>query len=87
VTASFYQSELINYFQNNKNLIDLENYRSELNQKADSLIENNIFEIAAQLFEKCENISQLFVQIGKEEEIFNIQEFKRKKEDCLKSLK
>ncbi|MFX1243081.1 MAG: DUF2341 domain-containing protein [Promethearchaeota archaeon] len=86
-TASFYQSELINYFQNNKNLIDLENYRSELNQKADSSIENNIFEIAAQLFEKCEIISQLFVQIGKEEEIINIQEFKRKKEECLKSLK
>ncbi|MFX1552263.1 MAG: DUF2341 domain-containing protein, partial [Promethearchaeota archaeon] len=86
-TASFYQSELINYFQNNLNFVDLENYRYELNQKAGSLIENNIFEIAAQLFEKCENISQLFVQIGKEEEIINIQEFKRKKEDCLKSLK
>ncbi|MFW9820690.1 MAG: hypothetical protein ACFFE5_13860, partial [Candidatus Thorarchaeota archaeon] len=86
-TASFYQSELINYFQHNLNLVDLENYRYELNQKALSLIENNIFEIAAQLYEKCENISQLFVQLGKEEEIYNIQEFKHKKEDCLKSLK
>ncbi|MFX1463156.1 MAG: hypothetical protein ACFFBF_08890, partial [Promethearchaeota archaeon] len=86
-TASFYQSELINYLQKNINFIDLENYRSELNQKAGSLIENNIFEIAAQLYEKCEIISQLFVQLGKEEEISTIEEFKNKKEECLKNLK
>ncbi|MFX0036258.1 MAG: DUF2341 domain-containing protein [Candidatus Hermodarchaeota archaeon] len=86
-TASFYQSELINYFQKNINFIDLENYRYELNQKAGSLIENNIFEIAAQLYEKCEIISQLFVQLGKEEEISTIEEFKNKKEECLKNLK
>ncbi|MFW9902581.1 MAG: hypothetical protein ACFFDY_15040, partial [Candidatus Thorarchaeota archaeon] len=86
-SASFYQSELINNFQNNLNFVDLENYRYELNQKARLLIEKNIFEIAAQLYEKCEKISQLLVQLGKEEEIGNIEEFKHKKEECLKNLK
>jgi hypothetical protein len=85
-STSFYQSELINYFQNNLNFVDLENYRYELNQKAGSLIENNIFEIAAQLYEKCENISQLFVQLGREEEIIYIEEFRSKKEECLKKI-
>jgi hypothetical protein len=85
-TASFYQSELINHFQNNLNFVDLENYRYELNQKAGSLIENNIFEIAAQLYKKCENISQLFVELGREEEIVYIEEFRSKKEECLKKI-
>jgi hypothetical protein len=84
-TTSFYQSELINYFQN-LNLVDLEQYRSELNQKAESSMKNNIFEIAAQLYEKCENISQLFVQLGREEEIVYIDEFRSKKEECLKKI-
>ena len=86
-SASFYQSELINNFQNNLNFVDLENYRYELNQKARLLIEKNIFEIAVQLYEKCEKISQLLVQLGKEEEIGNIEEFKHKKEECMKNLK
>jgi hypothetical protein len=85
--ASFYQAELINYFQkNNLNIIDLENYRFELNQKAESLINNNIFEIAAQLYEKCEIISQLFVQLEKEGEVVNIEKFRYKKEECMKKI-
>jgi hypothetical protein len=86
-TASFYQAEIINYFQTNKlNFIDLEDYRFELNQKALSLIINNKFEIAALQYEKCEKISQLFVQIGREEEIANIEEFRLKKEECLRKF-
>ncbi|MFX0082890.1 MAG: hypothetical protein ACFE94_14155, partial [Candidatus Hodarchaeota archaeon] len=85
--ASFYQVELINYFQNNNlNILDLENYRYELNQKAESLIKNNLFEIAAQLYEKCENISQLFVQLEKDGEVANIEKFRYKKEECLKKI-
>ncbi|MFX0105887.1 MAG: LamG-like jellyroll fold domain-containing protein, partial [Candidatus Hodarchaeota archaeon] len=85
--VSIYKSELIHYFQNNMSkLINIENYRNNLEQKAESLIENNIFEIAAQLYEKCENISQLFVQLGREEEIVYIDEFRSKKEECLKKI-
>ncbi len=85
--TSFYQSELIQYFQdNNLNLIDLEKYRFELNQKAESLFNNNIFEMAAQLYEKCEKISQLLVQIGRDEDIAKIEEFRYKKNECLKKI-
>ncbi|MHA2049845.1 MAG: DUF2341 domain-containing protein [Promethearchaeota archaeon] len=85
--ASFYQSELIQYFQNNYlNVVDLEVYRSELNQKAKSLFNNNIFEMAAQLYEKCEIISQLFVQLGRDEDIPKIREFGSKKTECLKKI-
>ncbi|MHA2282400.1 MAG: hypothetical protein ACXAC5_16275 [Promethearchaeota archaeon] len=86
--ASFYQSELIQYFQNNKlNLIGLENYRFELSQKAESLFNNNTFEKAAQLYEKCEKISQLLVQLlEREEEIANIEEFRYKRSECLKKI-
>ncbi|MFW9829021.1 MAG: hypothetical protein ACFFEY_15695, partial [Candidatus Thorarchaeota archaeon] len=86
-SASFYHSELISYFQNSLNTLDLENYRYEINLKAESLIKNNLFEIAAQLYKKCEFISQLFIQLGREEETINFEEFRNKKEECLKNLK
>ena len=86
-SASFYQSELINYFQNNKmNLVDLEKYRFELDQKAGSLFSNRSFEMAAQFYEKCEKTSQLLVQLEREEEITNIEEFRNKKNECLKKI-
>ncbi|MFW9783312.1 MAG: hypothetical protein ACFFFB_13600, partial [Candidatus Heimdallarchaeota archaeon] len=85
--ASFYQSELIDFFQNDLNFSDLESYRYDLNQKAENLFKNSNFENAAQLYEKCETISRLFVQLGREEEIDIIEEFKRKIDDCLKTLK
>ncbi|MFX0167245.1 MAG: DUF2341 domain-containing protein [Candidatus Hodarchaeota archaeon] len=83
--TSFYQAELINYFQNNNwILVDLEKYRSEMEEEAESLYNNSYFENAAQLYEKCEIVSQLFVQLGREKEIAKIEEFRYKKEECLK---
>jgi hypothetical protein len=85
--VSYYQFELIQYFQNNEvGLIELESYRFELNQKAESVFNNNIFAMAAQLYEKCENISKLLVQVGREEEVAKIDEFRYKKEECLKRI-
>ncbi len=85
--VSYYQAELIQYFQNNISLLeDLEIYRMELNHKAVLSFNNNIFEIAAQLYEKCEKISQLLVQLGRDEDIPKIEEFRHKKNECLKRI-
>ncbi|MHA2282406.1 MAG: DUF2341 domain-containing protein [Promethearchaeota archaeon] len=84
---SYYQSELINYFQNNNLILpDLEKYRSELDHQAESLYRNSNFENAARFYEKCEKISQLLVQLEKEEEIPRIEEFRYKKNACMKKL-
>ncbi|MFX1457602.1 MAG: hypothetical protein ACFFDB_19730, partial [Promethearchaeota archaeon] len=86
-SSSYYQSELINYFQNKElNSLNLEMHRFDLDHKAKSLVNNNLFEMAAQIYEKCEKISQLLVQLGKKEEIANLEEFKNKKNECLKRL-
>jgi len=87
-TTSFYQSELIQFFQVNKfKLNDLEEYRSKLEQKADSLSNNNQFEIAAQIYGKCKIISQIFIQLERDEELANIVKFRNKKTDCLNKIK
>ena len=78
---------MIDYFQNNSLIIaNLEQYRTELDQNAESLYRNSNFEHAAQLYEKCENISQLFVQLEREEEVAKIEEFRYKKNECLKRI-
>jgi hypothetical protein len=86
-TASFYQSELIQFFQTNKlKLVNLEVYRSILEEKADSLLNSNQLENAAQLYGKCEKISRLFVQLEKDGEVENIEKFKNKKAECLDKI-
>jgi hypothetical protein len=67
-------------------LPDLEKYRSELDHQAESLYRNSNFENAARFYEKCEKISQLLVQLEKEEEIPRIEEFRYKKNACMKKL-
>jgi hypothetical protein len=86
-SISYYQSELIQYFQNNDLFaVDLEIYRVGLSQKAETLSNNNNFELAAQLYEKCEKISQLLVQLGRNEDVAKIEEFRYKKDECLKRI-
>jgi hypothetical protein len=85
--VSMYKSELINYFQINRfKLINLEKYKGNLEQKAESSMNNNNFEEAAQLYEKCEIISQFLVSLGMEGETANIENFRNKKTDCLKRV-
>ncbi|MFX0030669.1 MAG: LamG-like jellyroll fold domain-containing protein, partial [Candidatus Hermodarchaeota archaeon] len=63
-TVNFYQSELVDYFQHNKlKILNLEIYRYDLNEKAELFVSENKYEIAAQLYGKCEEISQLLVQL------------------------
>jgi hypothetical protein len=81
---SMFQSELIQYFQINKfKLKDMENYRSNLEHEADYFSNNGNFEMAAQIYGKCEEISQLLVKLEKQEEIVNVEKFRNKKNECL----
>ncbi|MFW9829758.1 MAG: DUF2341 domain-containing protein [Candidatus Thorarchaeota archaeon] len=87
-TASYYHSELIQFFQTNKSkLTDLEEYRSFLEQEADSLLNDNQFEDAAQLYRKCEKLSQLFIQLERDGEVGNFEKYKNKKAECLNRAK
>ena len=49
-------------------------------------LNNNKFENAAQLYEKCELVSQLFVQLEKDGEIANIEKFREKKAESLNKI-
>ncbi|MFX0141525.1 MAG: hypothetical protein ACFFDN_48250, partial [Candidatus Hodarchaeota archaeon] len=84
---SMFQSELIQYFQmNGYKLVDIEYHRFNLEYEADSLLNNSYFELAAQIYGKCEEISQLLVKLGKEEEIANVEKFRNKKNECLEKF-
>lgn len=73
-TSNFYQSDLILFFQKiHLNKIELESYRFELKQKADELINNNIFDKAAEHYEKCEQISALLVQLERKKKVSYIE--------------
>ncbi|MFX1432014.1 MAG: hypothetical protein ACFFCY_17740, partial [Promethearchaeota archaeon] len=87
-SASFYQSGLTQFFQINKmKLLDLEDYRNILEQKADSLLNDNQFKIAAQIYEKCERITEIFIQSDRDEEITNFEKYRKKKAFSLNRLK
>ncbi|MFX1431915.1 MAG: hypothetical protein ACFFCY_17240, partial [Promethearchaeota archaeon] len=87
-TASFYQSDLIQFFQTNRlKVIDLQEHRNILEQKADSLLVNNQCEIAAQTYGKCERISKLFIQLERDGEVANLEKFRNKKTDCFNRIK
>ena len=82
--VNMYQSELIQFFQVDKlKLRDLEYQRFSLNKQANSLLNDNLFKKAAENFEKCEKISNFLVQLGGEEEINNVEKFRKKIKDCL----
>jgi CRISPR/Cas system-associated endonuclease/helicase Cas3 len=83
-SAGMYLSELTQFYQLDlKKLRDLEYHRFKLYKKANSLIEEKVFEKSAGLYEKCENISQFLVQIGRENEKKNVEKFREKIKDCL----
>jgi len=83
-SASMYLSELTQFYQTDQNkLRDLEYQRFNLYKQANSLIEEKIFEKSAELYEKCEKISQFLVQFGRENEKNNVEKFREKIKDCL----
>ncbi|MFW9896434.1 MAG: hypothetical protein ACFFD7_11565, partial [Candidatus Thorarchaeota archaeon] len=84
---NMFQSELIQYFQINQSKIkDIENYRSNLEHEADSISYNGFFEMAAQIYGKCEEISQFLVKLEIEEEKANIEKFRNKKKENLEKI-
>ncbi len=79
-----YLYELTQFYQSDQIVLrDLEYQRFNLYKQANSLIEEKIYEKSAELYEKCEKISQFLVQIGRENEKNNVEKFREKIKDCL----
>jgi tetratricopeptide (TPR) repeat protein len=84
-SADIYLSELIHFYQNEqRKLRDLEYQRFKLYKKANSLIKEKSFEQSVELYEMCEKISQILVEIGRENEKNNVKKFQEKVKECLK---
>jgi hypothetical protein len=84
---NMFQSDLYEFFQTKKSKLgDIENYRFDLEKKAESLSNNSFFEVAAQLYGKCEDISQFLLKFEKEGEIANIEKFRNKKNENLEKI-
>jgi hypothetical protein len=82
-----YQSELAQYFKENESKAEkLEKYKVLLEQRAESLYNDSLFEQASKIYKKCEKVSQFLVQLGKDEENSNVIKFREKKNKCLKNL-
>ena len=85
--VKMYQYELIQLFKIEKlSISDLENKRDNLEEQANSLLNKNLFQKAAQLYENCEEISQYLVQLGRGEENSNVDKFRTKKSECLRKI-
>jgi len=85
--VKMYQYELIQLFKIEKlSISNLENKRDNLEEQANSFLNKNLFQKAAQLYEKCEEISQYIVQLGRGEENSNVDKFRTKKSECLRKI-
>ena len=83
-SANIYLSELTQFYQNDQiKLRDLEYQRFNLYKQANLLMEEKIFEKSAEIYEKCEKISQFLVQIGRDNEKNNVKKFREKINECL----
>ncbi|MFX1380587.1 MAG: hypothetical protein ACFFA4_15990, partial [Promethearchaeota archaeon] len=71
-----FESELIKYFQINKfKLKDIELYLSDLEKEAEALSNNGLPENAAQIYGKCEKISQFLSKLENEGELSNVEKY------------
>ncbi|MFX1234696.1 MAG: hypothetical protein ACFFBY_09050, partial [Promethearchaeota archaeon] len=79
-----FQLEFIQIFQNdNLKLIELEDYRIILEEQIKLFLVENNTEKVIESYEKCEIITELLVQLGKEEEKINLDRYRNKKFEFL----
>ncbi|MFX0033981.1 MAG: hypothetical protein ACFE9P_15085, partial [Candidatus Hermodarchaeota archaeon] len=77
--AEMYQTELTQFFQTNEiKLKDLEYHRFKLYKQANTLMDEQIFEKSAEIYEICEKISLFLVQLGRLNETINAEKFRYK---------
>jgi len=77
---NMYQLEFIQIFQNdNLKLIELEDYRSILEEQIKLFLTENNTTKVVESYEKCEIITELLVQLGREEEKINLDKYRNKK--------
>ncbi|MFW9784911.1 MAG: hypothetical protein ACFFFB_21705, partial [Candidatus Heimdallarchaeota archaeon] len=79
-----FQLEFIQIFQNdNLKLIELEDYRIILEEQIKLFLVENKTEKVIESYDKCEIITELLVQLGKEEEKINLDRYRNKKFEFL----
>ncbi|MFX1323617.1 MAG: hypothetical protein ACFE8N_01580, partial [Promethearchaeota archaeon] len=82
--VKMYQAEFLQIFEKDEvKLIELIDYRLILEEQIKPLVIEKNFEIVTELYKKCEMISQVLVDLGREEEKFNVEKFKIKKKEYL----
>ncbi len=78
-TSKMYQHELIQIVEDgNLKISDLEDKRNKLEEQAKYYFDQNLFKEAVKLYENCEEISHILLQLGRVEENYNIDKFKEK---------
>jgi hypothetical protein len=86
-TLKMYQLDLIQLVKDgNLKVSDLEDNRTRSEEQANIYLEQNIFKEAVNLYENCEEISQILLQLDRVEENYNIDKFKEKIKQLLKKI-
>ncbi len=84
----FYHFELNQLLKDgNLKISDLEHKRTKLEERANTSLDQNLFEEAAKFYESCEEISHILLQFDRVEENYNIDKFREKINEVLKKIK
>jgi len=84
-SIEMYQSELTQLYDDGKlTMSDFRQKRDKLEEEANLLLNQQLFKEAANRYENCEEVSQFLVKLGREEEIINIEKYRKNKNDCLR---
>jgi len=86
-SSKMYQFELVQLLKDGKlNISYLEQKRNRLEEQAIICLDQNLFEEAAKIYENCEEISHVLLQLDRVEENYNIDKFRKKINECLKKI-
>ncbi len=86
-SVKMYQSELIQLLKDGKlKISDIEHKRNNMEEQANNLLDQNLFEEAAEFYENCEEISHLLLLLDRVEEYYNIDKFRNKRNESLKKI-
>ena len=77
--VDMFKSEIIDFYDANKiKLLEIQRYRTTLEEQAEIMLNSNLYEKTFNCFEMCEQISELLVNFNKNE-IINVEKFYNKK--------
>ncbi len=83
-----YQHDLIQLVkEGNLKTSDLEDKRNKFEEQAKIYLNQNLFKETVKLYENCEEISHILLQLGRIEENYKIDKFKEKIKEILSKNK